>query len=64
MRECFYQGTRRVAEDWPPKDTEYRSWYLDAAEGALLPHLPDAAAVAEIVSRWAARRARPMPGSP
>ena len=33
--------------DWPPKDTQYRSWYLDAAEGAMLPHPPAAAAVAK-----------------
>ena len=45
--ERYYQGTHRVARDWPPRDTEYLSWYLDAAEGVMLPPLPGAAAVAE-----------------
>jgi uncharacterized protein len=47
VRERYYQGTHRVARDWPPRDTQYRSWYLDAADGSMLPQLPVAAAVAE-----------------
>ncbi len=35
------------AGHWPPRDTEYWSWYLDAAHAAILPRPPAAAAVAE-----------------
>jgi predicted acyl esterase len=61
VRERYYQGTHRVATGWPPKDTEYRSWHLDAGDGAMLAHLPAAAAVAEYDSLGSAP-GRWMPG--